>query len=169
MFTQLNNLGNKIAHLFGDRIKFGVGDSYGKNSDLFNYAKLTSLLPYEAYDAATQLYFNKRSSGFILEALPLTSANEEMVNILASIVTDILPPNTDLQFLLWASSKIGVILDDFEQQRSNQGEVFEWLARKRTEFLKNGTHHSLINGENFNLRDFRLFIIVSLKIGRAHV
>jgi hypothetical protein len=45
---------------------------------------------------------NKKSIGFILEASPLTGASEETVNILSTILTNTLPPNADLQFLLWA-------------------------------------------------------------------
>lgn len=162
MFEQLNKIGNKIACIFGDKTKFGVATAHEKIGDLFAYTKLASLLPYEAYDPETQLYINKRSSGFILEAPPLTSANEEMVNILASILTDILPADVDLQFLLWASNKIGNILDNFERERSHQSEVLVWLAHQRTEFLKSGANRSLIAAESFSVRDFRLFIVVGI-------
>jgi len=162
MWKQLNHWGNSIAKLLGERTGFGVSPSAENIADLFNYTRITSLLPYEAYDPETQIYLNKQSSGFILEAQPLTSASEEVVDILASILTDTVPIDVDLQFLLWASGKIGAILRSFERERSGQNEIFSWLARQRTEFLQSGAHTSLIANESFNVRDFRLLIVVSL-------
>ena len=54
-------------------------------------------------------------------------------------------------------------LDQFEAERSGRGEIFEWLAKKRTEFLKAGVNESLISSGNFVIRNFRLFIVVSIQ------
>jgi len=162
MLTKLNHIGNKLAHLFGDKTEFGINAVLPDNHCQCNYTKLTSLLPYEAYDQETQLYLNRHSSGFILEAPPLTGANEETVNILSGILTDVLPIDVDLQFILWASDKIDHILNNFAWARMQHGEIFEWLARKRTEFFKQGVNCSLLPTESFYVRDFRLFIVVSI-------
>jgi len=123
---------------------------------------LANLLPYMSYDTDNELYVNKRSAGFILETLPLPGASEETVNILSTILTDTLPKDADLQIMLWASDKVGDVLAKFEKQRSGKGEIFEWLAKMRTDYLKQGAYQSLINNGSMLIRDFRLFFIVSL-------
>ena len=54
------------------------------------------------------------------------------------------------------------MLDQFEAERSKKGEIFEWLAKKRTDFLKEGAYKSLVQQGIFILRNFRLFISVSI-------
>jgi conjugal transfer ATP-binding protein TraC len=160
----LKDFGKKIAAWLNEKNKFGVAPETKTTQKIISsidHATLSSLLPYEAYDPETQLFINKKSLGFILEVPPLTGASEETVQILSSIVTDLLPQETDLQFLLWASDKIGPVLDYFEKQRSGRGEIFEWLAKKRTEYLKAGAYQSLFSGGSFLIRNFRLFIVVS--------
>jgi conjugal transfer ATP-binding protein TraC len=123
---------------------------------------LSNILPYQSYDTDTQLYVNKRSAGFILETTPLTGANEETVNILATILTDTLPKEADFQVLLWASDKVGDVLERFEKKRSGKGEIFEWLAKMRTDYLKQGAYSSLIQNGILIIRDFRLLLVVSM-------
>ncbi len=147
-----------MAHWLGEKETGPKEKSVDKETGLPLYS-LSSLLPYEAYDEKHALFINKKSIGFILEGSLLTGALEETENILASLLTDVIPPYADLQFLLWASDKIGTVLHAFETARSGQ-EMFEWLARQRTEFLKQGTLHPLSGGSL--LRDFKLFIVLSL-------
>jgi conjugal transfer ATP-binding protein TraC len=123
---------------------------------------LSSILPYQSYDTDTQLYVNKRSAGFILETTPLTGANEETVNILATILTDTLPKEADFQVLLWASDKVGDVLERFEKKRSGKGDIFEWLAKMRTDYLKKGAYSSLIQNGILLIRNFRLLLVVSM-------
>jgi conjugal transfer ATP-binding protein TraC len=166
MIEKLSMLANRLAKFFGDKIEFGV-KSHNANiphiENSLNYKTLASLLPYDVYDRDTELFFNKKSQGFVLEVAPLLGANEETVNILSSILTDVLPKNTDVQFILWGSDKIGETLDVFERARSGNGEIFEWLAKKRTDFLKKGPYKSLSSHGNFTLRDFRLFLSISIE------
>ena len=167
MFMQLNKLCERFAHWVGDRLPIKISERMSPESlTIFNVHSLSSLLPYEAYDPDTHLYMNKRSVGFILEAAPLTGASEETVTLLAQLLTDVLPPQADFHCLLWASPKIGDVLDHFEQQRDGQGETLEWLARQRTDFLKQGTLHSLSRQGSLLIRDFRLFLTIS--IPRTH-
>ena len=153
------------AAWLGDKTRFG-GNSKKSRNNLVNedvqYTALSHLLPYESYDPDTGIFINKKSQGFMLEAAPLLGANEEMVAILTSIFTDILPIQTDIQFILWGSDKVGHLLSAFEEERSGKGEIFEWLAKKRSEFLKKGVYQSLTSQGHFILRDFRLFISISL-------
>ena len=85
----------------------------------------------------------------MLEVAPLTGATEANVQILGSLLTDVLPITADLQYLFWASDKIGSAIDAFAQERSAAGEMFAWLAQKRAEFLKQGTLESLTKSGSF--------------------
>ncbi|MBP9872143.1 MAG: TraC family protein, partial [Nitrosomonas sp.] len=164
MFNIISNWGQMLAKMLGDRTQFGVNTEHGSIpaiENTLNYQSLNRLLRYDGYNPDTDLYYNNKSQGFILEAYPLLGANEETVNILTSVITDVLPLNTDLQIILWGSPKIGEVLDRFEQTRSGNGEVFEWLAAMRTDFLKKGAFESLTSQGSFILRDLRLFIAVS--------
>jgi conjugal transfer ATP-binding protein TraC len=155
----------KVTHWMGDKMAFGnhqrIPDEQ-KINEFFDEYPLSSVLPYEAFDEKNNIFINKKSVGFILMTTPLTGATEETENILASLISDVIPSKADVQFLLWASDKIGHVFDAFEKARSSKGEIFEWLAKKRTDFLKKGTLESLSKQGSFILRDFRLFTIVSM-------
>lgn len=166
MLNRILALGNKLSHWVGDKTKFGVMDHDPSTAELnnaVNYTAMNSLLPYEGYNPETGLFHNKKSDGFVLEAYPLLGSNEEIENILFGVLTDILPNHADLQILLWASPKIGNILNAFENERSHNGNIFAWLARKRVDFLKKGAYQSLNQFDHYLLRNFRLIISVSIK------
>ena len=160
MLNKIVNFGDKLAKIFGDKTNLGVPHQTSTNP-LMESAVLANFLHYEALDPDTNIYINKKSCGFILEVGALIGANDDMASILTSIITDVLPEDTDLQFLLWGSNKVGNILDQFEIQRSGKGEIFEWLAKKRTDFLKSGVNNSLLASGNFIIRNFRLFLVIS--------
>ncbi|MHB1948907.1 MAG: type IV secretion system protein TraC [Gammaproteobacteria bacterium] len=166
MLERLSAIGTKISQWVGDKTKFGViahENEIPHLDDAINYASMSSLLPYEGYDPQTGVFHNKKSDGFVLEAYPLLGCNEEIENIIFGILTDILPNHADLQVLLWASPKIGEVLDNFEKERSGHGEIFEWLAKKRTAFLSGGAFRSLNQHDSYLLRNFRLIISASIK------
>lgn len=158
-------ISEQFAKWVGDKTQFGVKTNPAHIplvEDSLHHTALSSLLPYDVFDKDAVLYLNKRGQGFILEVPPMLGASEECTNILASILTDVLPKTADLQFILWGSDKIGHILDAFEHERSRRGDMYAWLANKRTEFLKKGAHQSLTSQGSFILRDFRLLISVSI-------
>lgn len=173
----LDRLGNfskwaeKIARWFGDAVPAGVGEK-APPAEVFNQFfeqyPLSSLLPYETYDPDTQLFHNKKSIGFIQEVSPLTGANEQTVQILANVLTDVLPPKLDVQCLLWASDKVGDVIDAFVAERSRRGEIFAWLAQQRERFLKTGTLNTLAADGAFLLRDFKLYLVVSMPYKSGH-
>lgn len=164
MLAQLQEWYAQLARWMGEKNNFGTPtiDANPMNQHALDYESMCNILHYESYDPDTRLYFNKNSQGFILEANPLIGASEETINILTHLLIDVLPHNADLQILLWGSDKIGDALDRFEEKRSGKGDIFEWLAKKRTDFLKKGAYQSLIKQGVFILRNFRLLISVSL-------
>lgn len=158
-----NKWSEKVAAMMGDLTPAGVSKSFGRSkmATYFDHHFISKLLPYESYDPETSLFINKSSAGFILETNPLIGSSEEIENILTSIITDIMPPHADIHFLLWASPKIGNALDAFENARSGN-ETFAWLAKKRTDYLKNGAFDSISRYGSIMMRNFRIFISVSV-------
>ena len=168
--THFSQWPEKIARWFGEQVQFGTGKKAPSASVVnafFEQYPLSSLLPYDTYDPESQLFHNKKSSGFIQEVSPLTGASEQTIQILANAVTDVLPPKLDLQCLLWASDKVGDVIDAFVAERSSKGEIFAWLAKQREKFLKAGTLDSLASDGAFILRDFKLYLIASMPIKNA--
>lgn len=162
MLSTLAKWGEKLAGLMGDKNDFGLPeDKNDTQNAILGDRSISDFLPYESFDSETSIFYNKKSIGFILEASPLVGANEEIVSILTSLITDVLPNNTDLQVILWGSPKIGEIVDAFQYERSKSGSMYEWLAQKRSEFLKKGAFDSLTKSGHYILRDFRLFIVIS--------
>lgn len=166
----VNTIGERIAKIAGDYTPNVAIKNHKKEEikNLFDHHMMATLLPYESYDEASGLFINKKSIGFILEASTLIGSSEEIENILSSIITDTIPPTADLQFLLWASPKIEPILDAFYQHRS-KNETFAWLAQKRIDYLRKGTKESLSSFGSLILRNFRLFITVSIPKKNGHV
>lgn len=124
------------------------------------------LLPYESYDIKSEIYFNHRSQGFILQIMPLIGANDETINILFSMISDVIPKEADVQFLLWGSDKVGHQLDAFQKARAKRDGIYGWLAEKRVEFLKKGVSESLATNGDYLIRDISLYMTVSLPVAK---
>lgn len=169
MLDILNQWGHKLAQFVGDHTAFGVVENERVTdtiSCLLDHHSISSILHFDSYQPETNLFYNKQSKGFVLEAYPLLGANEESINILTSLLTDVVPVDTDIQFIMWASPKIGEVVDAFEKERSKAGELYAWLAKKRADYLKHGAYESLTTQGSLLLRDFRMFISVSQKRNR---
>lgn len=164
MIDVLSKLGQKLSEIVGDKTTFGVEENNYPPDKSYSYDMLMSQFPYEAYDPHTEMFYNKRSQGFVLEAFPLTGANKEIEKLLLSLLVDVLPKEAFIQFLLWGSGKVGNILDHFQRSRSKRGETYAWLAEKRASYFKNGVYKSLISTDDFLVRDIRLFITVSMPV-----
>ncbi|HAU1387064.1 TPA: type IV secretion system protein TraC [Legionella pneumophila] len=144
--------------------ELGLTDSREKKQieALFDVYSLSSYLPDDVYDAEADIYPYKQSSHMMFECSTLIGASEETVNILTSILTDILPPESVFHALFWGSPKIGHMIDEMERQRNQGSEVLKALASKRAEFYRKGVYQSLTRESNFVLRDFRMFLCVSV-------
>jgi conjugal transfer ATP-binding protein TraC len=76
-----------------ERLRAGLGTQDGAASanaalrDL-HYPQLSSLLPYRYVDGDSGLFINRGSIGFLLEARPLTGANEHIVQVLDDVIID---------------------------------------------------------------------------------
>lgn len=123
---------------------------------------IQDLLHYDVYEPDSQIYINKASVGWGIQVTPSTGSNEEFVQILASILTDVLPAGGDVQFLLWASPKIGPAVDAISTACCQRGGEFAELALKQSDYLKKGAFQSLTRYHDFVLRDHKSYIFFSI-------
>ena len=124
----------------------------------FAIHRISEVLPYESYDAVSQLFFNKSSTGFIMEFPPLVGCSAETEKELSGLFQHTLPVGSSMQFLLWADHKIDPILSYWSRQRKEKS-IFEKLATKRVDFLKE-TCEAFEGSQNF--RNFRCIVSVSI-------
>lgn len=127
--------------------------------------RLAELLPYEAYDDTSGLFFNEDSVGFLLEASPLAGGiGESQLKVLSGLFTQGVKEGTGIQFNLYASPDVHSLLRDWVEARS-EGGIYRTLAEKRMAYFSQGNWRSLLSKQPMLLRDFRLFISFSRPLG----
>ena len=139
LIKTMGEWGAKLAPLLQERVDYGISLSsptIEQINTFFDRYPLSSLLPYRAYDPATQIFQNEQSVGFVLETPPLVGCTEEMQRELSGLFQTTLPEDSHLQFLLWADPRIGGILDQWAEVRRAQGPLFATLASRRQRHLE---------------------------------
>jgi conjugal transfer ATP-binding protein TraC len=120
----------------------------------------STMLPYEYFDQEKDIFHNESSSiGFVLEAMPVVGCDNNMQKQLKLLFEDTLPEGGCLQFLLLASHKIDVVLDEWLEARDPSHKVLGELANKRIDYFQ-----SLVADQRnaLNPRNFRLIISYSV-------
>jgi len=144
-------LGNDEIGTVGSGILHNMNIIFGLNS-------ISSLLPFQFYDAESEIYHNNESKGILLEAAPMGGASEDHAEVLYNLFQRILPEGAIVQFLLHAAPTIGHELDAYALERKNHSPILEKNAKHRSAFFKKGAYQSLIPGQNIILRDYKLYI-----------
>lgn len=146
--------------------------SLDKLREFFKNNRLADILPYESYDEANGLFYNRDSYGFAIEAIsPLPGANENIAKVLEGIFSLSLPTGACVQTCLWASDAVLPMLTRWASRRkedkSPDGEgkrhtnIFRSMARNRVRYLLKGAKKSLLQYEPFLVRNYRLVISVT--------
>lgn len=130
-------------------------------------ASISSLLNYRRYDEATKLYHNLDSVGFVVYAQPAAGLDETQIRTLEGIFTNQYRAGTIIQVSLVADPNVNGILDRWasvrgRDKRVKNGDVFQFLARRRVRFLEKGAWRSLFPDEYVLIRDYHLVISVAL-------
>lgn len=164
-----NPLLEKTAETFGYKPESQVNEAslVGKSlNDFLGQVPLASLLPYQSFDSAKELYYNETNIGFVLEIAPLIGSSQETVKALNGILADILPDDAISQWLLWASPKIAPCITSWTNARSVRGGGYEKLAKAREAHLLGGAYNSLIASAPLaRLRNYRCIVSVNLPLG----
>lgn len=147
---EINDLSSTASPTLSDLQKYLAQHSVGE------------ILPYRLFDENNEIYYNDTTQGFVFEATPLVGATEQTISLLTNIVNHLLPEGSSIHFLLYASPKIGHLLDAWAACRAQNGEQFAQLAQERVKFLSQGARGTLLKGGDFPVRNFRLILSVTL-------
>ncbi len=136
----------------------GLPPSIREMQRLTSAHRLAGLLPYESFEPETRLFHTEDAIGWTLEVAPGVGLSEESLRVLSGLFTLGLKAGTTVQVTLYASPDIRPLLERWAARK--QGGIYEFLARKRTDYLARGAWRSLLGGQPFLLRDYRLFLSV---------
>lgn len=130
---------------------------------------LASILPYEAYDRETGLYYNRDTVGFLLYASPGTGVSPTELKTLNGFFNQSHPADTTIQISLIADPNVEPILQRWADTKANAGdksnaEIFKTLASHRVDYLRRGKWDSLLTDQAFLIRNFHLIIAYTLPI-----
>ena len=100
--------------------------------------------------------------GFVLEILPQTGANQDMVNVLRSIFNGT-PEGVGIQFNLFASPDLTPALTRYQALRRRTG-IFAESAARRAAFLLGAARQPLFTGLPWMTRDFRACMSVTVPV-----
>jgi conjugal transfer ATP-binding protein TraC len=136
---------------------------------MLNRQPLSELLPYLSYEEKSGLYILDHGIGFVLECSPLIFAEMETANTMRGLFESFFPPGTSIQFMIFGSRRIRYLLDAFVLYRENAhgDSLYSEMARKRRDFLLEGTERSLFKGFDLRVRDFRLYVSVVIPTVRT--
>ncbi|TXG80675.1 MAG: type IV secretion system protein TraC [Thermomicrobiales bacterium] len=156
----------RVPEFVRDLVRFPRQD--GSSADQF-----ASWLPYSSYVPDEQIFANRGGLGFMLEVMPQSGANENMVEVLQSLYATC-PAYTGIQFNLFASPHIKRLLRQYANQRvedvdqfdkakhwgrpARNSNLFRNLARARVTHLMKAAHESMTSGFSYTIRDFRLVV-----------
>ena len=153
---------NKINQLLGGE---SLSQNGGQAKPEFNL--IADLLPYRSFDESRQIFINDNSVGFVLEAIPLIGATDNVIDTLSGMFSDALPEGCTIQFINFASPKVGPLFDLWKAPRVIKGGIYKTLAEKRITYFKTANHKSIFNSSSFTLKNFRLIISVSLAMKKS--
>ena len=129
-------------------------------------AALHGLLPWRAFDEATELYVNASSVGFAIEIPPFAGIDAETLGALSGTLADAAPERCAVQVIHWASPRFGAALDAWGAPRREAGEVQAAMRDRRERLLSRAGWRPLHpGGPPFTLRDYRVFVCAALSGG----
>lgn len=174
-FRNALNIGNKV------KPEYVPTPTVKLRSIVKDQPRFSGMLPYEAYDPGTKVFYNEDSIGIVMECRPITGANESIARTLSGIYVNC-PSYAGVQFILVGSPNLEAdykaygnlrvidsdqlenIISEGRQKRNEN--IYRVMARKRIDYLKKGMRKSIFPNSSYLMRHFRL--IVSVTIPRSN-
>jgi conjugal transfer ATP-binding protein TraC len=133
---------------------------------------LASLLPYEAYEQETGLYYNRDTIGFLLYASPATGLSPVELKILNGIYNQNHSADTTIQVSIISDPNIRRYLTRWEENKRDVtdphiSQICQLLAKNRVEYLASGKWNSLFTDQTFLLKNFHLVISYSVPVPKG--
>lgn len=153
----LNRFHKLFNELFGDTDIATV-----QGLDVSGVSTIGELFPYRNYDEESSIYVNDRSTGILVEMLPIVGADENVVKTVTGLVADGLPKGCCVQIISWGSRYYGPILERWAAPRLARGGIHGEIARGRIKYLSGAAWRPLTQLTNIVLRHHRVLIAVGL-------
>ena len=136
----------------------------GKNE--WTFPSFSGVLPYRYYDESTDIFINKETIGFILEATPLIGANEEIAQALDDLIRKKLPRKTPLAIMMVGSKCVGEIIDDGLDKNTWRGETEAKLNSITRAYYQRAAIKGFENKREYPLflRNYRVFVVYAKKV-----
>ena len=129
-------------------------------------AALHALLPWRAFDEASELYVNAGSVGFMLELPPFAGIDAETLGALSGTLADAAPERCTIQIVHWASPCFGAASRAWAEPRGDAGGALARMGSRRRDLLAPGGWRRLHDGgPPFTLSDYRVFVTACLAGG----
>ena len=129
-------------------------------------AALHALLPWRAFDEASELYVNAGSTGFVMELPPFAGIDAETLGALAGTLADAAPERCTVQVIHWASPRFGAASRAWAEPRREAGGALARMGSRRRDLLSPGGWRRLhAGGPPFTLSDYRVFVAACLAGG----
>tara|TARA_R110000744_G_scaffold91550_3_gene177578 strand:- start:7746 stop:10343 length:2598 start_codon:yes stop_codon:yes gene_type:complete len=141
---------------FGERIPSDALRHVG------NAASLSGYLPYRGYIEGSQIFENLFSLGWVIEIAPLVGSSSQVESILQGLFEEGFPEEVHVALSTYASPYVGDKIERWARLRVDQDGVMERMARYRAEHLRRMTWTSGAKGGPFHVRDYRVFMSVSV-------
>ena len=126
-------------------------------------AALHGLLPWRAFDEASELYVNASSVAFAIEIPPFAGIDAETLGALSGTLADAAPERCAVQVIHWASPRFGAALDAWGAPRRDAGPVQAAMRERRERLLSHAGWRALhTGGPPFTLSDYRVFVCAAL-------
>lgn len=149
-----------LRKLFG----WDKGITRGELKQMTRRSKLSTHLPWQAYDKDTGMFVNQDDTiGFMWECYPLSFAGEQTVKTLEGLFRVGLPHDSVIQMILYADENIEWIVERYERLKTRDSNITRETAKSYADFLLAGKT-GLKNLGGIPLRNFRLFVAVKIPI-----
>lgn len=135
----LESIGSRVTSFFGDSRGETPPNSYDTNTSrdsVFGDKPISDILPFEAYDPRTKLFYNKDSIGFVIELMPLVGGDDSVQKEVLSLFQEVMREGSSIQCLLWGDHRVSSFLGRWSQARESEDPVYVEMARRRAEYLK---------------------------------
>ncbi len=148
--------------LFGERVPSDGLRHVG------NAASISGFLPYRGFIPEKAVFENLYSLGWVLEIAPLVGSSADVESILQGLFEEGFPEEVHVAVSTYASPYVGDKIERWAGLRVESGGVMERMARYRAEHFRRMTWASGSKGGPFHVRDYRVFISVSVPKKQAN-
>lgn len=156
--------------------RMGGSPSVRALKDFAERHSFASILPYEAYDKDSGLYYNRDTVGFVLYCVPATAISASELKVLNGIFSMQHRANTSIQISIYGDNNIDPILDNWASfgslpENHKFKPMLNLLAKNRIDYLRFGKWESLFSDEAALVKNCHLLVSLTIPVpeGRAAV